>query len=422
VFSGQVTVARQDRMQMDLGRSRPTPIAWVLIGLTISVLIIALALRHPKLPQMNVAAIEGGNPAFSLLPNWTSDDHAAAFANFRKVCAETQKRKAPTSTNAVEQALHSICKNALAQPSRPGRTEARSFFEAHFTPYRIRASNETLITGYFEPELAGSLSPSSTYSVPIYSRPPDLVKLAHEASSLGLPHFLTAARKTSFGYQPYFTRQEIESGALRGRGLEIVYLRQKIDQYMMQIQGSALINLQEGGKVRLGFSAKNGYPYTSVSRRPHRRREARREGSAWDDLFDWLRVSPSTGNSRSWDNQSYVFFRRLPDDEARRGPHGAFGTPLTAGRSLAIDPRYHRYGLPMWVYAPAMTDDHGSSFARLMVAEDTGSAIRGPVRGDVFWGTGAAAGAIAGRTRHPCAFYVLWPRTDALKQTAETNN
>jgi membrane-bound lytic murein transglycosylase A len=155
----------------------------------------------------------------------------------------------------------------------------------------------------------------------------------------------------------------------------------------------------------------------------HRPREAPREGGVLNDLFGWLQGAPFVGTSPSRNNQSYVFFRKLSDDEASRGPHGALGTPLTAGRSLAIDPRYHRYGLPMWVYAPAMADDHGSPFARLMVAEDTGAAIRGPVRGDVFWGTGAVAGAIAGRTRHPCAFYVLWPRLDAVKQTAMgTNN
>jgi membrane-bound lytic murein transglycosylase A len=417
---------------MDHGKSRPGPNAWLLVGVTLSALGLSpwlgdregLALLNIGSPGQSapLLAMQGGASGYSLLPGWAHDDHVAAFANFHKVCAAMERRKAPAAASAIERALLAICGEALTRPSRVAPAEARQFFEFHFRPYRIKASGENLITGYFEPELDGSLTPSAAFPIPVYAKPPDLVRLGGEASSLGLPHFLTAARKTSFGYEPYYTRRQIEQGALNGRGLELLYLHQRLDAYVMQVQGSGFIKLREGGKVRLGFAAKNGYPYTSVARRRVGRREIAYERSPLEQVFGWLWGGPSPNQSPFWENQSYVFFRRLSEAQANLGPHGAFGTPLAAGRSLAIDPRYHRYGLPIWVYAPAFVDDHGKAFARLMVAEDTGAAIRGPVRGDVFWGTGAAAGAIAARTRHACAFYVLWPRGGALNRTASGTN
>lgn len=400
---------------MGLGLLRPN--AWRLAGLALGAALVYRAL-HSERPNSVAVALQGDASPFGILPGWPQDDHASAFATFHKTCLQVQKRKPAAASNAVEQTLQSICRDALTKSPRLGRTESRQFFESHFTPYHIRTSGETLVTGYFEPELEGSLASSTTYSVPIYAKPSDLVKLGRSPSELGLPHFLTAARKTTFGYEPYYTRTQIEQGALNGRGLELLYLHQRVDAYVMQVQGSGLIKLREGGKVRLGFAAKNGYPYTTVARRTNGRGQILREETPLEKLFGWLTGGAPKKQSPVWENQSYVFFRKLPEDEAKLGPHGAFGTALTAGRSLAIDPRYHRYGLPMWVHAPELTDDRGRQFARLMVAEDTGSAIRGPVRGDIFWGTGARAGAIAWRTKHKCAFYVLWPRTDAQKRTA----
>jgi membrane-bound lytic murein transglycosylase A len=399
-------------MQMAFGISRPTANAWRLIGLAAGAFLVSHAL-HQEQPRSVAAVVKGDPSPFGLLPGWLQDDHASAFAAFHKVCAQVRKRSRPSAVSSAEQALQSICKDALARPARISQAEARRFFEARFTPYRIRTPGRTLLTGYFEPELDGSLSGSRRFPIPVYARPPDLVKLRRQASALGLPHFLTAARRTPFGYEPYYTRRQIEQGALRGQSLELVYLRRRIDAYVMQTQGSGLIRLREGGRVRLGFAAKNGYPYTSIARRTTRRGEVVREETPLERLFNWIGGAASKKPSLAWENQSYVFFRRLPQDQAKLGPHGAFGTALTPGRSLAIDPRYHRYGLPIWVHAPQLTDDRGARFARLMVAEDTGSAIRGPVRGDVFWGTGAKAGAIAWRTKHKCAFYVLWPRVSA---------
>lgn len=395
---------------MDVGESRPIPDVWLTIALAVGVFVTGAAD-----PAQSGASYAGESP-YAWTPGWADDDHAAAYAAFRKTCIRTLGQRESTPASAIDRAVRAICREALAGPAEAGRAEARRFFETHFTPYRIRPSGEALLTGYFEPDFEGSLSPSTAFPAPVYRAPPDLVSLGHEAAALGLPPFLTAARRTAFGYQPYYTRRQIERGALRGRGLEILYLGRPRDVYVMQMQGSGVVRLREGGKVRLGFAAKNGYPYTRPGRRLAAGGENLSELTALEKVFDWIMGDPSRERALLSENESYVFFRKLTDEQARQGPHGAFGAPLTAGRSLAIDPRYHRYGLPIWVYAPALRDERGAPFARLMVAEDTGSAIRGPVRGDVFWGTGTAAGALAGRTRHPCAFYVLWPQAAAVER------
>ena len=266
-----------------------------------------------------------------------------------------------------------------------------------------------LVTGYFEPDVAGALKPDDQYGVPVYALPDDLVILDGRTGRGDMQQDLTAARGTPHGLVPYYTRQEIEQGALSGRGLEIAWLADAYDAYVMQVQGSGLIRLPDGASLRLGFSGKNGHPYTSIGKVLIERGALSAESATLDKVLEWLRAHPEEGRAVMWENRSYPFFRNTGEDEAADGPLGSMGAPLTQGRSLAVDPRYHQLGLPIWVSAPELIDGEKRPFQRLMIAQDSGSAIRGPVRGDIFWGGGNDAGRIAGATKHICDFIVLIP-------------
>jgi membrane-bound lytic murein transglycosylase A len=299
---------------------------------------------------------------------------------------------------------------AFSDASAASPAAARKFFESFFTPYAIvRPPEGALVTGYFEPELTGSLEPGERYKVPVYALPDDLVFLDGQTDRGDLSEELTAARRTPHGLAPYFTRQEIEQGALFDRGLEIAWLADPYDAYVMQVQGSGLVRLADGGQLRIGFSGKNGHSYTSVGKILIERGALSVESATLDKVLEWLRANPEQGREVMWENRSFPFFRVIGEDEAADGPIGSMGAPLTEGRSLAVDPRYHRLGLPVWVSAPELKDDAERPFQRLMIAQDSGSAIRGPVRGDIYWGSGGEAGRKAGATKHICDFTVLIP-------------
>jgi membrane-bound lytic murein transglycosylase A len=341
---------------------------------------------------------------FSAIEGWANDDHAAAFAVFRKPCMLSKSKKAAPKTSS---GMRAVCELARLLDEKLSRKDARRFFEANFTPYLVkRPEKGALLTGYYEPEIKGSLTPSEKYSIPIYAKPDDLV-LAKTLSDRGsLPTELTAARLTPEGPKPYYTRKEIELGALKGRGLEIVYVSNAFEAFMMQIQGSGLIRLPNGKTFRIGFAAKNGHPYSSIAQVLIDRGVITKEKASAQALGAWIRANPKQGRELMWENKSYPFFEKLDVD----APRGSMTLPLVPGRSLAVDPRYHQLGMPIWVSAPTLTDARGKKVERLMVAHDTGSAIRGPVRGDFFWGSGAKAGKFAGRTKHLCDFYVFVPK------------
>ena len=352
-------------------------------------------------PAVNRAPV-----GFSSIPRWMDDDHASAFRTFVK----SAERIASGAFSSIDAPLLAVCLDALRMRAGGDEADARSFFESRFKPYRILPPPEGgLVTGYFEPELTGSLIETPRYGVPVYALPEDLVLLEGDEQSEGELAGLTAARATSDGPVPYFTRAEIEAGALAGCGLEIAWLADPYEAYVMQVQGSGLIVLPDGNRIRIGFSGKNGHPYTSVGRLLVERGFLDRANATLDRVLSWLRANPEAGRKIMHENRSYPFFRRLNDSEGQDGPLGSMGTPLTPGRSLAADPRCHRLGLPIWVHAPELIDPEGRIFSRLMIAQDSGSAIRGPVRGDIFWGTGAQAGLLAGKTKDICDFYVLIP-------------
>lgn len=343
---------------------------------------------------------------FVALEGWEKDDHRQAFVAFRKSCEKILSKAKGEATPIAD-----VCRIAKMLPAKLSADDARRFFEHNFDPHLVtRPEKGAMLTGYFEPEVKGSLSPSKQFATPIYAKPDDLVLAARVENRAALPADLTAARVDASGAYPYFTRREIEEGALKGRGLEIAYLADPYEAFVMQIQGSGLIRLPDGKGLRIGFAAKNGHPYTSVGKILVERGELQAESASLDSVLAWLRADKVRGQELMWENKSYAFFRQLGTSEALEGPQGAMQLPLFPGRSLAIDPRFHELGSPIWVAAPTLNDMQGKPLARLMIAQDTGSAIKGPVRGDIFWGSGADAGKIAGRTKHVCDFYVLIPK------------
>jgi membrane-bound lytic murein transglycosylase A len=231
---------------------------------------------------------------------------------------------------------------------------------------------------------------------------PDLLRASYNSSH-------SVLRRSGDELVPYYTRAEIEAGALEGKGLELLYLDDPVELFFMQIQGSGRVRLTDGSWVRLGYAAKNGHSYVSIGKilaeRGDRPKDLTMEG-----LKAWLRADPARGRGLMQANTSYVFFRELPKTEAGDGPVGAQGVALTPGRSLAVDTSYHALGTPIFVAAPELKTPDGAPFRRLMIAQDVGSAIRGPERGDIFFGTGDAAGAIAGMAKQKARFFVLLPK------------
>lgn len=306
------------------------------------------------------------------LHGWDSDDHATALEVFQNTCGDLKGGDWPA-----------LC--ALSEKQGNPKT----YFETFFRPVLITDENEPLFTGYYEPELTGSRRKSSRFRFPLYRRPAE--------APIG---------------EPWLTREEIEtSDALNGQGLEIVYLEDAVDKFFLQIQGSGRIKLAEGGSVRVGYGGKNGHPYRSVGEELVRRGVFEPHEVSAQVIRRWVRRSGATGLKLLWHNPSYVFFREVTRVPADKGPLGAMNRSITAGRTIAVDPEYVPLGAPVWV-----EKDGKAPIRRLMIAQDTGSAIKGPQRADIFYGTGEEAGRTAGRVRDYGRMVVLLPIQEALER------
>ncbi len=338
--------------------------------------------------RAGVPALRVEPAGYQSIEGWAADDHRAALECYLQ------------SASLIGQFIPSPGETQLLLKDRQ---KARAFFEETFEPFRVLA-DPGLLTSYFEPVLKGARKQSAAFPVPVYRRPQDLSPLpqGHPLTGQGL----TAARFAGGAFEPYFTRAEIEAGALTGQALEILYLADPVEAFVMHVQGSGRVELDDGTAVRLSFDGKNGHPYTSISKLLIERGELLREDAHLDGLLAWLRARLDF-QTYLHENKSYIFFKEL--EQSADAPSGSPGAKLTAGRSLAADPLYHAPGTPIWISAPELIYD-AMPFQRLLVVQDTGSAITGPQRGDVFAGMGAEAGAIAGRIRHSCEFILLRPR------------
>ena len=341
-----------------------------------------------------------------------------------RCCARVRRwRSAPTTSRSTPRRW--AAGSATGAPSVPppqgwraggGPDRARAFFESRFSAYeaRNRANAQGLFTGYFEPELRGALRADASHAVPLYRRPPDLV-----TADLGLfrPELAgerIAGRVSGGALKPYAARAEIDAGALAGRGLELAWVDDPVDAFFLHIQGSGRLVFADGTTRRVAHAASNGQAYFPIGRTLVARGALLPEEVSMPAIRTWLDANPARAPALMRENRSYVFFRWLDEGPAPEGPVGAQGVVLSAGRSLAVDRRFVPLTAPIWLATgapdPADPARDGRPLRRLMVAQDTGSAIRGPVRGDVYWGTGAAAGAVAGHMRHEGRYWLLLPR------------
>jgi membrane-bound lytic murein transglycosylase A len=356
---------------------------------------------------------------FDDLVGWRDDDHDAALGAFRRSCAEIISHgRAFARTikyGGVRADWLSVCRKAVKT------SDARKFFETELTPLRVNDTERPagLFTGYFEPEALGSRTPSKEFSVPIYAKPADLMPFdAKEQKATG---GLRYGRFVDGKPQPYYTRREIEEGALKGRGLEIVWLRYWSDAFFIQVQGSARIRFEDGSSMRLAYSAKTGLPYTAIGGILVERGEIAKEKLSMQAILAWMRKDPKAARELMWENKSFVFFRELELPEPELGAPGAQTVQLTPLRSLAVDRSLWAFGTPVWVdsYQPTEEGGKGPAIRRLMVAQDTGTAIKGAVRGDVYWGWGAKAARIAGHMKSEGSMVVLLPKALARKLLAQ---
>ena len=341
---------------------------------------------------MVVAGAQLEPASFRDVDGWEADDHAAAFATFLTSCRAMGRTRPARAAWPVHNALRELCRRALASPARDA-TQARAFFEENFRPVRISAlgANDGLLTGYFEPEIDGARRQSETFPIPVYRRPQDY------------------PRERGAGV-PYLDRAAIEDGALAGRNLEICWVRDANDLFFMQVQGSARVRFDDGKIVRLSYDGSNNWPYTPIGRVLIERGIVAKEDMSMDRIREWMAANPAEAAELRRQNRRYIFFRERPLADHVEAV-GAQGVPLTPGRSVAVDRTLFAYGTPFFIEGTLPLESLRSAdrFRRLMVAQDTGSAIVGPARADIYFGAGKQAGSVAGRIRHRARFVMLVP-------------
>jgi membrane-bound lytic murein transglycosylase A len=346
---------------------------------------------------------------------WAEDDPLPAFKTFRVSCKPIAAQKSPPAElKAIGTSLREPCIAARADDISDS-TKAREFFERHFIPLQISRVGEDagFVTGYYEPIVDGSRTQTEVYNVPVYRRPSNLFVKGYSQANASMPNKGKVFRKVGRRkLVPYYDRAEIEDGAIAGRGLEVVWLKSHTDLLFIQIQGSARIKLEDGSMVRINYDAHNGYPYTPVGRVLIERNIVPKDQMSMQKIREYMEQSPDAAKELRRFNRSYVFFREVKlaaDDEAV----GAQGVPLTAGRSIAVDKNLHVYGTPFFIEGnlPIESDTSNTPFRKLMIAQDTGSAIIGPARADIYFGAGAEAGRVAGRMKNLARFVMLLPNS-----------
>jgi membrane-bound lytic murein transglycosylase A len=390
------------------------------------VLCVAAVLFHAVWPAaakpLRIPNTELEPAFFADLQGWFEDDHAAALGAFQKSCDPILRRRGlKMDVKPLERALREPCERAerLKQPF-DGET-ARLFFEQNFRPVRISKVGETegFLTGYYEPEIEGSRTPGKGFAIPIYRRPPELVTRSPGASKIKTPSRAAASKRTKSGTRkagriaPFYDRTAIENGALAGRDLEICWVNDEIDAFFTHIQGSARVRLRDGKLLRINYAAQNGHPYLAVGRVLIERGIVPAEEMTMDKIRTYISEHPEEGRELMRMNRSYIFFREVSELGPDAEPIGAQGVSLTRDRSIAVDRSIHVYGTPFWIEAelPLERETELSPFRRLLLAQDTGGAIVGPARADIYFGAGVDAGTVAGRLRHPGRFYMLVPRS-----------
>lgn len=359
------------------------------------------------------AGFLGKAVAWHDIKGWAEDNQAEAWPALQQSCRRLAKRS-PTWRN--------LCLDVSLMEA-PDDETARAFFETRFVarPLVAKGGNrEGLITGYYEPLLQGSRTRTRVYRYAVYRRPADLLtidlgSLYEELKGKRLRGRLKGSRRVV----PYFSREEIDNGNNPLKGSEIAWVSDPVGLFFLHIQGSGRIRFQDGSEIAVGYSDQNGHPYYAIGRRLIAIGDINEEDISLQSIRDWLRNNPDDAVDLLNRNPSYVFF--TVREKQKSGPIGTLGVPLTPERSIAVDRRVVRLGLPVWLDTTLPGSDEKIPYRRLVFAQDTGGAIRGTVRADLFWGNGPRAEENAGRMRQPGSLYVLMPVPETPKRMMAAN-
>jgi membrane-bound lytic murein transglycosylase A len=362
--------------------------------------------------------------AWSALPGWTADQLPDAWPAFLDSC----------SVLGARPEWQSICTEA--RNLDPRTADLHEFFEQHFEAYSVQSETGRrreatgLVTGYYEPLLQGSRTRSDRFGTPLYSPPPDLLTVDLAALYPELKGKRVRARVVGNRVVPYYSRADLRQDVSLA-GHELVWIDGALNAFLLEVQGSGRVQLDDGETIRVEYADQNGQPYRSIGRYLVDAHELTLDQATMPGIRAWAEAHPDRIDELLNANPSVVFFREAPVGDPNEGPRGALGVPLTAGRSVAVDPASIPLGAPAFLATPlrppasapgASADKQGSggqaatgtALQRLVMAQDTGGAIHGPVRADFFWGTGASAGAAAGQMRELGRIWLLWPKGYAL--------
>lgn len=351
--------------------------------------------------------------SFSDLPNWAQEDFVDFAAAYNKSCAtmlrqSSQNMMSKTAFFGKLQEWQIACRR-FADINQTNPNDVRQFFEQNFTPYTAsnNGDREGLFTGYYEASLRGSRTKQGVYQVPLRARPDDLVMVQLGDFRDELKGQRIAGRVVGGNLKPYETHEEIINGQLpAAQDKPLVWVDNAVDAFFLQIQGSGVVSLDDGTRMRVGYAGQNGHPYYAIGKELITRGHLTKENVSMQSIRAWLAANPSQANEIMTTNKSYVFFREIEGE----GPIGGQGIALTAMRSLAIDRSIIPYGVPTYLDAQN-PNPSAPPLRRLMVTQDTGGAIRGPVRGDFFWGYGSQAEAMAGEMKSKGQYWFLLPKT-----------
>jgi membrane-bound lytic murein transglycosylase A len=356
--------------------------------------------------------------SFDKLPGWQNDHVGEALLALQNSCVAIKKRDAAkamsiNNVGGTAASWRDVCLALDGMDEAGGADKdvsvARQFIETWFDPYVIATPNgkSGLFTGYYEPSLRGHLTRQGPYQYPLYQRPPDLVMAELSDFRPTLQGQRIAGRVQDGRLKPYEDRAAIDQGALAGQNLELLWVDNPYDAFFLHIQGSGRVTMHphDGEAIRLGYDGQNGHPYTAIGSELIKRGALRKEDVSLQTIRQWMDAHPQEAPALMQKNKSYVFFRVLEQNQ----PQGASGVGLTPMRSLAVDPRFIPYGAPVWLDVPHPVDAQ-KSVRQLFIAQDTGGAIRGPVRGDVFWGHGAEAEKAAGLMKSRGQAWLLLPK------------
>jgi len=339
---------------------------------------------------------------FAMLPGWQHGAQSQAIGAFKQSCRKElklAKYRNPRTNIRARSSYINDCQKVLTMPHNISNQAARAFFTSYFRPYMVtnNGNPKGLFTGYYLPSIKGSLGPTNSYRVPIYGKPNNLIRVNINGHS-------RYRLRTSHGYALPPTRQQVSQGPILTHTPIIAWVHSKIDRFFLQIQGSGTIKLANSRTILVGYGSQNGYAYYPIGRYLVHKGYLSTSNVSMQTIIAWLKAHPGQADAVMNLDKSFVFFRKMPTNQ----PVGAEGVPLTPGRSIAVDTRLITLGLPVWLSTKLPPTQQ--AFNRLMLTQDTGGAIRGAVRADIFWGSGPKAAYLAGHLQATGRYWLLMPK------------